>query len=104
MALTSGGTARRIGLALSGGGFRAAAFHLGVMRRLAALGILEHVDLFTCVSGGSIAGATVVKHWADPARLDAAPGQNRPPCPGRAAAKRGRAGGHPAGRLTPCSW
>ena len=40
------------------------------MRRLAALGILEHVDLFTCVSGGSIAGATVIKHWADPARLD----------------------------------
>ena len=70
MALTIGGTARRIGLALSGGGFRAAAFHLGVMRRLAALGILEHVDLFTCVSGGSIAGATVIKHWADPARLD----------------------------------
>ena len=60
MALTIGGTARRIGLALSGGGFRAAAFHLGVMRRLAALGILEHVDLFTCVSGGSIAGAGAV--------------------------------------------
>lgn len=70
MALMIGGTARRIGLALSGGGFRAAAFHLGVMRRLAQLGILEHIDLFTCVSGGSIAGASVVKNWADPARLD----------------------------------
>lgn len=70
MALIIGGAPKRVGLALSGGGFRAAAFHLGVMRRLAALGILEHIDLFTCVSGGSIAGATVVKNWANPARLD----------------------------------
>lgn len=70
MALMIDGAPKRIGLALSGGGFRAAAFHLGVMRRLAQLGILEHIDLFSCVSGGSIAGATVVKNWADPARLD----------------------------------
>ncbi|WP_404302704.1 patatin-like phospholipase family protein [Alicycliphilus denitrificans] len=70
MALMIAGTPKRIGLALSGGGFRAAAFHLGVMRRLAALGILDHIDLFTCVSGGSIAGGAVVKNWADPARLD----------------------------------
>ncbi len=70
MALMIGTTAKRVGLALSGGGFRAAAFHLGVMRRLAALGILEHIDLLTCVSGGSIAGATVVKNWVDPTRLD----------------------------------
>lgn len=70
MALMINGAPKRIGLALSGGGFRAAAFHLGVMRRLAALGILEHVDLFSCVSGGSIAGGTVVGHWDDPAKLD----------------------------------
>lgn len=70
MALQIGGAPKRIGLALSGGGFRAAAFHLGVMRKLASLGILENIDLFTCVSGGSIAGGTVVMHWSDPARLD----------------------------------
>lgn len=70
MALLIDGVSKRIGLALSGGGFRAAAFHLGVMRRLATLGLLEHIDLFTCVSGGSIAGATVVRNWSNPGRLD----------------------------------
>ena len=34
MAVTINGEKRRMGLALSGGGFRAAAFHLGVMRKL----------------------------------------------------------------------
>ena len=70
MALTIGGVQKRIGLALSGGGFRAAAFHLGVMRKLAALGILDHVDLLTCVSGGSIAGGAVARHWSDAGKLD----------------------------------
>ncbi|MBK9114115.1 MAG: patatin-like phospholipase family protein [Betaproteobacteria bacterium] len=70
MALTIGGVQKRIGLALSGGGFRAAAFHLGVMRKLAALGILDRVDLLTCVSGGSIAGGAVARHWSDAGKLD----------------------------------
>ena len=47
----------RIGLALSGGGFRASLFHLGVIRRLEELGIMEKVDVVSCVSGGSIIGA-----------------------------------------------
>ena len=34
MTIQVGGQTRRIGLALSGGGFRAAAFHLGVFRKL----------------------------------------------------------------------
>lgn len=70
MALNVGGVQKRIGLALSGGGFRAAAFHLGVMRKLAELRILDHVDLMTCVSGGSIAGGTIACNWNKPNKLD----------------------------------
>src|SRR5438067_3951731 len=47
----------RIGLALSGGGFRASIFHLGVIRRLEELGIMKDVDVVSTVSGGSIIGA-----------------------------------------------
>lgn len=53
MTITIGGQPKRIGLALSGGGFRAAGFHLGVMRKLKELKLLDKVDLFSCVSGGS---------------------------------------------------
>ena len=44
-----------IGLALSGGGVRATAFHLGVMARFAADDLLEHVAFVSSVSGGSLA-------------------------------------------------
>jgi len=44
-------------LALSGGGFRAAAFHLGVLKRLDELRLLHKVSLMSTVSGGSITGA-----------------------------------------------
>ncbi len=47
----------RIGLALSGGGFRAAFFHVGVLEQLEKLDLLRHVRMLSCVSGGSIAGA-----------------------------------------------
>jgi predicted acylesterase/phospholipase RssA len=47
----------KVGLALSGGGFRASLFHLGVLARLAELNVLRHVDVLSCVSGGSIVGA-----------------------------------------------
>jgi predicted acylesterase/phospholipase RssA len=46
-----------IGLALSGGGFRASLFHLGVIRRLEELGIMENVSVVSAVSGGSIIAA-----------------------------------------------
>ena len=49
-----GVTALKIGLALSGGGVRAAVFHLGVLARLAADGLLEQVTFISTVSGGSI--------------------------------------------------
>jgi predicted acylesterase/phospholipase RssA/tetratricopeptide (TPR) repeat protein len=47
----------KIGLALSGGGFRASLFHIGVLARLAELDVLRHVEVLSCVSGGSIVGA-----------------------------------------------
>mgnify|MGYP006277895721 CR=1 FL=1 len=47
----------RIGLALSGGGFRAAIFHLGVIRRLEELGIMSKIRVISAVSGGSIVSA-----------------------------------------------
>ena len=47
----------KVGLALSGGGFRASLFHIGVLAKLAELDILRHVEVLSCVSGGSIIGA-----------------------------------------------
>jgi predicted acylesterase/phospholipase RssA len=47
----------KVGLALSGGGFRAALYHIGVFARLAELDMLRHVEVISCVSGGSIVGA-----------------------------------------------
>ena len=42
------------GLALSGGGYRASLFHLGVTRRLHEFGALQNVTRLSSVSGGSI--------------------------------------------------
>jgi predicted acylesterase/phospholipase RssA len=47
----------KVGLALSGGGFRASLFHIGVLARLAELDMLRRVEVISCVSGGSIVGA-----------------------------------------------
>lgn len=46
-----------IGLALSGGGSRAIAFHLGCMRALQDLGVLQRAKVLSTVSGGSVIGA-----------------------------------------------
>ena len=68
------GFGHRFGIALSGGGFRASLFHFGVLARLAELDLLRRVDVLSCVSGGSIAGAayysklaTLVEHDDDAA-------------------------------------
>jgi NTE family protein len=56
----------RIAICLSGGGFRAALFHLGALRRLNELGVLSKVGSIASVSGGSIlAGhlATALRPW-----------------------------------------
>lgn len=47
----------KLGLALSGGGFRASLFHIGVLASLAEHNILKNVEVISCVSGGSIIGA-----------------------------------------------
>jgi predicted acylesterase/phospholipase RssA len=47
----------KIGLALSGGGFRASFFHIGVLAALAEKDELRNVEVLSCVSGGSIIGA-----------------------------------------------
>jgi NTE family protein len=47
----------KLGLALSGGGFRSALFHIGVLARLAEQDLLRKIDVISSVSGGSIIAA-----------------------------------------------
>ncbi len=56
-----------VGLALSGGGMRAAVFSSAVMFELQAEGILPHVDVVSAVSGGSAAAALFALSCDDPA-------------------------------------
>jgi NTE family protein len=53
-------THKKIGLALSGGGYRVVAYHIGTLRALNRLGILNKVDVISSVSGGSIVAAYYV--------------------------------------------
>ena len=53
----------KLGLALSGGGFRATLYHLGVVRYLRDTGILQEVSDIASVSGGSILAAHLVLNW-----------------------------------------
>lgn len=55
----------KIGLALSGGGYRAAAYHLGTLRALHKLEILDKIDVISSVSGGSITSAYYLLHKDD---------------------------------------
>lgn len=52
-----------IGLALSGGGFRATLYHLGVIRYLRDSGTLPLVADIAAVSGGSVVAAHLVLNW-----------------------------------------
>lgn len=54
--------AGKVGLALSGGGFRASFFHIGVLANLADHGILRHVEVISAVSGGSIIATLYYLH------------------------------------------
>ena len=56
---------RGVALCLSGGGYRAALFHLGVLRRLNELGTLTRVDTVSAVSGGSILAGYVAQRIGD---------------------------------------
>jgi NTE family protein len=52
-----------IGLALSGGGFRAMLFHAGALLRLNEFGLLAKVQRISSVSGGSIAAGYLSLIW-----------------------------------------
>jgi NTE family protein len=51
-------------LCLSGGGFRATLFHLGVILRLNELGVLARLSTITSVSGGSILNGVLATRWS----------------------------------------
>lgn len=52
-------------LCLSGGGYRAMLFHLGVLWRLNQAGMLPELDRISSVSGGSITAGVLALHWDD---------------------------------------
>jgi NTE family protein len=52
-----------IGLCLSGGGYRAMVFHIGVLWRLYEAGILNRIARISSVSGGSITAAMLGLAW-----------------------------------------
>ena len=56
-----------IGLALSGGGFRATLFHLGAIWRLNEMAMLPEIGRYSSVSGGSILAGLMAVQWP---RLD----------------------------------
>ena len=58
-------------LCLSGGGFRAALFHAGALRRLNEAGLLAQLTTISSVSGGSIASGLLARLWPT-FRFDAA--------------------------------
>src|SRR4051812_12188043 len=66
----------RLGLALSGGGFRASLYHLGLVRFLRDGGILPRISHITSVSGGSTFAAHLALNWdrynGSPGEFDAA--------------------------------
>lgn len=52
-----------MGLCLSGGGYRAMLFHLGVLWRFYELGLLKGLKRISSVSGGSITAAALAVAW-----------------------------------------
>ena len=51
----------KIGIALSGGGFRASVFHIGVFKTLAKNGYMNKIKYISTVSGGSFTIALILK-------------------------------------------
>lgn len=64
MPFGSEGVQPGIGLALSGGGFRATLFHLGSLWRLNELGYLPKLDRVSSVSGRSITAGRLAARWS----------------------------------------
>lgn len=65
MGIAIDGQTKTLGLALSGGGFRAALFSLGSLWRLNDAGLLGRLDRITSVSGGSILSGVLAHRWAE---------------------------------------
>ena len=57
ISIADGQLPKSIGVCLSGGGFRAAAFHLGALAYLQRVDLLKRVTTLSTVSGGTITGA-----------------------------------------------
>lgn len=55
----------KIGLALSGGGYRATIFHLGTFKKLKELDLLDKIDVISSNSGGSITAASYSLYHED---------------------------------------
>ena len=60
----------KIGICLSGGGFRATLFHLGSLKRLNEFGILSQINTFSSVSGGSVLNGQLAKVWTQLSETD----------------------------------
>ncbi|MCD6679905.1 MAG: patatin-like phospholipase family protein [Burkholderiaceae bacterium] len=56
---------KTVGIALSGGGYRATLFGLGSLQRLNDAGLLGKLDRITSVSGGSILAGVLAHRWKD---------------------------------------
>jgi NTE family protein len=54
-----------IGLALSGGGYRAMVFHVGALIRLNEVGLMRKIKRISSVSGGSITAGVLGTSWKD---------------------------------------
>jgi NTE family protein len=52
-----------LALCLSGGGYRAMVFHIGVLWRLNEVGLLPTIKRFSSVSGGSITAGVLAMNW-----------------------------------------
>src|SRR4051794_13571976 len=50
-------------LCLSGGGYRAMIFHVGVLWRLNEAGLLPKLSMVSSVSGGSITAGVLAMNW-----------------------------------------
>ena len=56
-------TEQGVGLALSGGGFRATLFHAGALWRINEMGLLPIIDRISSISGGSITAGRLAVRW-----------------------------------------
>lgn len=93
-----------IGLCLSGGGYRAALFHLGALRRLNEFGLIGKLRTISSVSGGSIISAHLAKVLRWPVIGVVPDWENRVAKPFRKFTERNIRTGPVLTRLLPWNW